>query len=127
METILILFFVFIAFELYETVWQKSQSFLELLEKNYYFYKKGIFTYLSMNPSFFYVIFLIFALGFDDFWMYSILVIKFIDIVFKIFLMQKIEKNENIDMLLNEDLKLNVVLRYLNTIIYPTIFLISTF
>lgn len=127
METILILFFVFIAFELYETVWQKSQSFLELLGKNYYFYKKGIFTYLSMNPSFFYVIFLIFALGFDDFWMYSILVIKFIDIVFKIFLMQKIEKNENIDMLLNEDLKLNVVLRYLNTIIYPTIFLISTF
>lgn len=127
MEDLILLFIVFVALEAYETSWQKSNTFFALIEKNFYFYKKGIFTYLSMNPTFFYTIFLIFGMGYDGFWMLSIFVLKFVDIVFRIYLMQKIEKNEDLEILLSDDIKMNLFLRYFNILIYPSLFLISTF
>lgn len=127
MENLILLFIVFVALEAYEAYWQKSNTFFGLIEKNFYFYKKGIFTYLSMNPTFFYAIFLIFGMGYDGFWMLSIFVLKFIDILFRIYMMQKIEKNEDLEILLSDDIKMNLFLRYFNILVYPSLFLISTF
>jgi hypothetical protein len=127
MENLYILLAVFVALELYETTWQKSKTFFGLIEKNFYFYKKGIFTYLSMNPTFFYTIFLIFGMGYDEFWMLTIFVLKFVDIAFRIYIMQKISKSEDLEILLSSDMKMNLFLRYFNVVIYPSLFLISTF
>lgn len=127
MEHLFILLVVFVALELYETTWQKSDTFFGLIEKNFYFYKKGIFTYLSMNPTFFYTIFLIFGMGYDEFWMFTIFVLKFVDILFRIYIMQKISKNEDLEILLSSDMKMNMFLRYFNVVVYPSLFLISTF
>ncbi|MDY0321323.1 MAG: hypothetical protein RBR23_06280 [Arcobacteraceae bacterium] len=127
MENLYILLAVFVALELYETTWQKSKTFFGLIEKNLYFYKKGIFTYLSMNPTFFYTIFLIFGMGYDEFWMLSIFVLKFVDILFRLYIMQKISNNEDLEILLSSDMQMNLFLRYFNVVIYPSLFLISTF
>ncbi|QOG12720.1 hypothetical protein [Arcobacter sp. FWKO B] len=127
METLLIFVAFFVAFEFFESNWQKSHTFHGLIYKNYAMYQRGIFTYLGMNPSFFYTIFLIFGLGFDNFWMLTVLTIKFVDILFRLYIMQKISKNEDLEELFQADMSMNPFLRYFNVIIYPMLFLISNF
>lgn len=126
MDSLLILVVIFILLEFYESSWQKSDTFFGLIEKNYFIYQKGIFSYLGMNPTFFYVIFLIFGIGYQGFWMISVFILKFIDILFRLYMMKKIAQNEDLELLLSSDMKMNIFLRYFNVIIYPTLFLVST-
>ena len=123
---IIFLLFIFVLLELFETTWQKAHTLHELLQNNFFLFKKNIFLYFIFHPSFFYTIFLSFYFNNFGFLMSSILILKFFDISFKLTLMKNLLNGKEI----NELLQINVIItpffRYLNVIIYPLTFLFAT-
>lgn len=126
MENILYFFFIFIALELFETNWQKSETFYGVIKNNYLVYKKGIFVFFLLNPTFIYSIFLTYYLGNYTLLMSLIIGLKFADISFRLHIANKIDQEEDISDIL-PDMPMNVMLRYINVFIYPTSFIMSLF
>jgi len=118
MELIYLLF-IFIAVELFESNWQKSDSLHGLIQNNFYIFKKNIFLYLTLHLSFFYTIFLSLYLNNFGFWMSSILVIKFVDISFKLSMMKKLLNGQTLDEVMPMNVKMTPLFRYMNVLIYP--------
>jgi hypothetical protein len=119
------LLLIFVAVELIESSWQKSQSLYGLIHNNFFIFKKNIFLYFLLHFSFFYTIFLSFYLNNFGLWMSSILVIKFLDISFKLSLMKKLSNGNSIEELMPLNVKMNFFFRYMNVIIYPLTFLFA--
>jgi hypothetical protein len=126
MENILYLLLFFIALEIFESNWQKADTFYGLIKNNYTAYKKGIFIYLLLNPTFIYSIYLSYSLHNYTFLMTLVIGLKFADISFKLHLMNKIDKDEDISQII-PDMPMNLMLRYINVFIYPTTFIMSVF
>lgn len=118
------LFFIFIAVELFESNWQKSDDLYGLLLNNYAVYKKGILLFLFLNFSFIYSIFLTIYLQNNSFLMLSIVGLKFLDISFKLNLMTKISENIPLNEMM-PNIKMNLFFRYMNALIYPITFLFA--
>ena len=94
---ILSLFLIFVALEFFESKWQKSDTLYGLLNNNFQIFQKNIFLYFLLHLTFFYTIFVSFYLNNFSFWMSSILIIKFLDISFKLSLMKKLSNGTNIE------------------------------
>ena len=122
---ILSLLLIFIALELFESTWQKSDSIHGLISNNFKIYKKNIFLYLSLHTTFFYTIFLSIYLNNFSFWMSSILVIKFLDIAFKLNMMQKLSKGSSLEEVMPFNVKMTAIFRYMNVLIYPLSFVFA--
>ncbi len=120
---LILLFSIFFALELFESNWQKSETFLGVIKNNYLAYKKSILLYFLLNPTFIFSLYLAVSLNEFGFWMSSIVILKFVDIAFRLHLITKIDKDEPIDQLIPFDFKMTLPLRYMNAIIYPTMFL----
>lgn len=120
------LFFIFIAIELFETNWQKSDTLFGLLNNNFLVFKKNIFLYFLLHPSFFYTIFLAFYLNNFGFFISFILICKFLDIGCKLSLMKNLSNGKNIEEVFPININITPILRYLNVIIYPLLFLLAT-
>ena len=118
MDNLLFLFSLFIAFELFESNWQKANSLYGLLDNNYKIYKKSMFLYFFMNPTFFYSLYLAITLNNFSFWMSAIIVLKFVDISFRLNLMKKIKNQEDISSFIPVDMPMNIYFRYMNILIY---------
>lgn len=123
---IISLFFIFIALELFESNWQKSDTLYGLINNNFLIFKKNIFLYFLLHLTFFYTIYLSFSLNNFTFWMSSILIIKFLDISFKLSLMQKLSKGMSIEEIIPFNIPMTIVFRYMNVVIYPLSFLFAT-
>jgi len=119
------LLFIFIAVELFESNWQKSDSMYGLITNNYKIYQKNIFLYFTLHLSFFYTIFVSLYLNNFTFWMSSILVIKFLDIAFKLNMMQKISKGSSLEEIMPINPKMTPLFRYMNVLIYPISFIFA--
>lgn len=124
--TIFYLFIFFIAIELFETNWQKAPTLYGILENNFKVYQKNIFLYFILHPSFFYSIYLAVTLNNFGFWMSFIVILKFIDISFKLSIMQKLSKNYELSSIIPFDANITMIFRYLNLFIYPSSFLLAT-
>jgi len=122
---LLSLFLIFISVELFESNWQKSDSIYGLITNNYKIYQKNIFLYFTFHLSFFYTIFISIYLSNFSFWMSSILIIKFLDIAFKLSLMQKISKGFSIEEIMPLNIKMTPLFRYMNVLIYPLSFVFA--
>lgn len=57
--------------------------------------------------------------------MSSIIVVKFIDISFRLHLMKKIQNDEDISSIVPFDIPMNNYYRYMNVLIYPMMFVFS--
>ena len=123
--TILLLFLIFVALEFFESTWQKSDTLYGLINNNFSIFNKNIILYFLLHTTFFYTIFLSFYLNNFTFWMSSILVIKFLDIRFKLTLMQKLSSGKEINELIPMNINMNLVFRYMNVLIYPLTFLFA--
>lgn len=123
---IIYLFFIFIALELFETNWQKSNSLYGILENNFAVFKKNIFLYFIFHLSFFYSIYLSITLNNFGFWMSSIIVLKFLDISLKLSIMKKLSNGFALENIIPLNTNILPILRYLNVIIYPFSFLVAT-
>jgi hypothetical protein len=122
---ILSLFLIFIALEFFESNWQKSDTLYGLIKNNFSIFQKNIFLYFLLHLTFFYTIFLSFYLNNFSFWMSSILIIKFLDISFKLTLMQKLSSGKEIEEIMPMNIKMTIVFRYMNVLIYPLSFLFA--
>jgi len=118
-------FFIFIAIELFESNWQKSSTLHGILLNNYRVYRYNIFLFLTMNLSFIYSIFLVIYLQNNSFWMLSIVGIKFLDIAFKLNIMSRLANDISLDEII-PNIKIGMVFRYMNAVIYPLTFLFAT-
>jgi len=122
---ILSLFLIFIALEFFESNWQKSDTLYGLIKNNFSIFQKNIFLYFLLHLTFFYTIFLSFYLNNFSFWMSSILIIKFLDISFKLTLMQKLSSGKEIEEIMPMNIQMTIVFRYMNVLIYPLSFLFA--
>ena len=122
---ILSLFLIFVALEFFESKWQKSDTLYGLLNNNFQIFQKNIFLYFLLHVTFFYTIFVSFYLNNFSFWMSSILIIKFLDISFKLSLMKKLSNGTNIEEIIPFNMTMVPILRYMVVIIYPLSFLFA--
>ena len=122
---ILSLFLIFVALELFKSKWQKSDTLYGLLNNNFQIFQKNIFLYFLLHLTFFYTIFVSFYLNNFSFWMSSILIIKFLDISFKLSLMKKLSNGTNIEEIIPFNMTMVPILRYMGVIIYPLSFLFA--
>ena len=122
---ILSLFLIFVALEFFESKWQKSDTLYGLLNNNFQIFQKNIFLYFLLQLTFFYTIFVSFYLNNFSFWMSSILIIKFLDISFKLSLMKKLSNGTNIEEIIPFNMTMVPILRYMGVIIYPLSFLFA--
>ncbi|MFA7084429.1 MAG: hypothetical protein WC141_07840 [Arcobacteraceae bacterium] len=125
MDTIIFLFTLFFALELFEANWQKSQSLHGTIYNNFLVYQKSLLTFFVLNPTFFYVLFLIIYLDTSSLLMFAMLIIKFIDVAFKIVMMKKLSQGEKIEDIMPVNAKMGFFFRYMNAIIYPVTFLFA--
>ncbi len=125
MNIILILFFIFIVIELFESNWQKAETLYGLLSNNLMVFNKSIFIYLLLNTGFIYSIFLTVYLHNYNFLMLSIVGIKFFDIAFKLSLMQKLNQGTYFEEII-PNIKITPMLRYFNVVAYPMTFLFAS-
>ncbi len=58
--------------------------------------------------------------------MSSIILIKFFDITFKLSIMKKISQGNELFEIIPMNIKMGIIFRYMNVIIYPLFFLIAT-
>ncbi|KAB7886310.1 MAG: hypothetical protein CL624_12350 [Arcobacter sp.] len=119
------LLLIFITVELFESNWQKSDSMYGLISNNFTMYKKSIFLYFTLHLSFFYTIFVSIYLSNFSFWMSSILVIKFLDIAFKLNMMQKLSNGSSLEEVMPINVKMTPIFRYMNVLIYPLSFVFA--
>lgn len=122
---ILTLFFIFIAIELFETNWQKSNTIHGIILNNYKIYKYSIFLFFLLNLSFIYSIFVVIYLQNNSLWLLSIVAIKFLDIAFKLNIMTKLNNETSLDEII-PNMNIGIAFSYANALIYPITFLIGT-
>ncbi len=125
LNTLYFLIIIFIALELFESNWQKADRFYGVIKNNYTVYKKSVFLFFLLNPTFIFSIYLAISLNNYSFLMNMIIILKFVDISFRLNLCKKIDNNEDISTLIPIDIEYNLVYRYINVLIYPGTFFLS--
>jgi len=125
MTNIYILISVLIFLEFFESTWQKAPNLYGMMNNNYAVFQKNIFTYFLLNPTFVYSMFLAFYLNLFNFWMSSIIVMKFVDISFRLHIITKMGQGIELNQLLPLDINMNNYFRYLNVLIYPLSFIFA--
>jgi len=125
MTTIIVLSVLFVCLELFESTWQKADTFYGVIKNNYNIYEKNIFIYFLFNPTFFFSLYLSMQFNNYGFLMSSIIVLKFLDISFRLLLMEKIQKNEDVSYLIPIDIEYSMLLRYFNVLLYPMTFILT--
>ncbi|MCK5111180.1 MAG: hypothetical protein KAQ94_06635 [Arcobacteraceae bacterium] len=125
MIELFIFIIIFAGLEVFESNWQKADTFYGVIKNNYIVYQKSLLLYFFLNPTFIYTLFLSFYLNNFTFWMSSIIVLKFADISFRLHLMQKIDKDEPLSDIIPIDMSMNNYLRYINVVIYPLCFIFA--
>jgi len=124
LENFIVLLAILIGFELFESNWQKSDTFYGLLGNNYLIYRKNIFLYIIMHPAFFFMLYFSIA-HYIDLWIGSIVVMKFIEISLKLNMMQKIDNNESMENIMPVNVQITPSLRYMNVLLYSSAFVFS--
>lgn len=116
------LLLIFMAVELFESNWQKHESLYGLIYNNYLIYKKNIFLYFILHASFFYALAVTIYLNNFNFWMASIVVVKFLDMAVKLNMMQKLSSGLEIHEVMPMNVKMTPLFRYFNVLLYPFCF-----
>ena len=120
---------LFVVFELYEAKWQKARTFEDMIQINHKIYAKSPIQYFMFHSSFIYAIFLMQSTANYNFWMVSIVMMKFFDIAFKLYLIDKISKDryDEATKLLPVNMNMTPTMRYSNSLLYPLTFIFALF
>jgi len=79
---------ILLLLELFEAWWQKSDTMRGVLERCYGYYHRSIFLFFLMHPTFYFILFVALSTHILNGWMVAILLLKSVDIFFKIALMR---------------------------------------
>ena len=122
MNTAIFYIVLYIAFELFEIWWQRSDTLYGVLEKIYGYYQKSIFILLLIHPTFYLLVYLMMASGYDIYIQIA-LGLKLSDIALKILFIQKVfikqEVDEEFRILLG--MKMEWYMLYFGVIFYPVL------
>jgi len=97
MNTILLLVAVMIVLELLEAWWQKADTLMGVLANSYHYYQKSVFLFFLMHPTFYYTLFVILLAQVFNGWMVTILLLKSVDIFFKLAMIKSIFVQNRVD------------------------------
>ena len=120
------LLLLFMAVELFESNWQKNDTLYGLIYNNFLIYQKSLILYFILHASFFYSLFVGIYLNNFGFWMSSIIVVKFLDMAFKLSMMQKLNAGIDIKEVMPVNMKMTNLFRYFNVLLYPFCFAVAT-
>jgi len=90
MENILIFVAILIVLELSEAAMQRADTLYGVMEKLYVWYKKSIFAFFLIHPSFYFVLFVAIVTDVLNIYMILILAFKTFDLFYKIELIKTI-------------------------------------
>jgi len=117
---------LFMLLEIYEISWQKAPSIMGMLIRMHKYYKKSIFLFLIMQPTFY------FAIGFAMISNYApaaliLLFIKTFDIATKILLIEQVFKKRELSQELSLILlaPINSFLPYIGLLLYPALIILA--
>lgn len=105
MNTLILSIFILVLLELLEAWWQRSDTMMGVLVNGYHYYKKSIFLFLLMHPSFYFVLLVILATNILNGWIAAIIILKSLDIILKITMMQNLFVKDNVDEILRSFLR----------------------
>jgi len=115
--------------ELIETNLHRAETLELMITRLYGYYQKSIFIFFLVHPSFYFVIFVSIYLNTLDFYMIFILLLKSLDIFFKIEMMRQRFVFKKMDVELEEMLKLKIspFITILSSLIYVPLLAMSLF
>lgn len=125
-DSVLNYLFLFILLEMYEVYWQKAQTVMGMLARMYQHYSKNIFLFFIMHPTFYFSIWFFMLCEYNVYAM-ILMVIKALDIVIKIILIQQVFIKKE----LSEDLvqallaPINEFFPYIGLLIYPPLIILA--
>lgn len=117
---------IFIVLEIYEVQWQKAGTMVGMLARMYEYYKKSIFLFLVMHPTFYFAIFFMLVTEYN-FYAVFLFSVKIIDIAIKIMLIKQvfIEKKVTHELSLALLSPLNNLLPYVGALLYPVLIFLA--
>ena len=88
---------ILVLLEIFEAWWQYSSNMELVLLKAYQYYRKSIFLFFLMHPSFYFTLFVILSTEILNGWILAILVFKTLDLFFKINIMKGLFEDGNLN------------------------------
>ncbi len=124
MEEKYLLLLLLALFELYETSWQKSDSLLKMVNNSIRRYRIGAVGFFLSHPAYWFTIFVAMKFSLYNIWMITLLILKSLDMVFKLWIIEAHNKGKKIEEILGipQDLRISPTLVYMNMIINLFIF-----
>lgn len=124
MKTLVMLMLFYLLAEYFEAAWQKAPSLLEMLVRMYRRYRKSIFYFLLLHPTYYFAVWLLLQTHLS---LPSVLLlfIKTVDITTKIVLMQQVFEKQELSAPLQEMLTtpLEKWMPYVGLAVYPPLVL----
>jgi hypothetical protein len=101
MQPILLLLILLILAELFEAKVQSEQTLLGVVNRLYFYYRRSVFLFFAVHPSFYILLLIIMVSGVLNFTMVSLVVLKMFDMFYKLELIKRvhIQKNFPADMM----------------------------
>ena len=120
-EFLIILIFL----EFFEISWQKGKNFRDYVSNLFGYYKKGIIFFMLLHPTLYFILFAQMSLQNYSVLASILVMIKVVDVGFKISLMDKIYNKKDLgsfEPLLKENYDIPSGMKLLGIVIYPTLF-----
>lgn len=116
--------------ELIETHLHKAETLGLMIDRLYGYYQKSVFLFFLVHPSFYFTVFVSLYLNILNFYMIAILLLKGLDIFFKIEMMrQKFVYKESMDKELENMLRLKMspLVSFLSSLMYVPLLAMALF
>ncbi|MDB2562429.1 hypothetical protein N9X61_02365 [Sulfurimonas sp.] len=125
-ELILNYIIIFLFLEFYEVQWQKATTMIGMLSRMYEHYKKSIFLFFIMHPTFYLAIYLMLITEYNTYAVFFFS-LKLLDIAMKVLLIKQvfIDKKVSEELSLALLAPLNKLLPYIGFIFYPTLIFLA--
>jgi hypothetical protein len=90
METALSLTLILVILELFEAMIQRADTLGGVIERLYLWYRKSIFLFFLIHPTFYFILFVVVATDILNFYMVMIIAMKVFDLFYKLELIKTI-------------------------------------
>jgi len=119
-DTLLNYIILYLFLEFYEVQWQKANTLIGMLARMYEQYKKSVFVFLLMHPTFYFAIMFMMVSNYNEYAI-ALFMIKGIDVATKMVLIKKvfIDKELSEEMSLALLQPLHKLLPYIGVLVYP--------
>ena len=115
--------------ELVEANFQKAPTLGMMIDRLYAYYRKSVFLFFAVHPTFYFVLLVSLYTEILDFYIISILLIKVFDIFFKIEMIRQryIKREMDIELAGIMEMKMTPWMGYLGTLMYVPLLAMALF